>query len=190
MTRTSYSIAAAHRITGRSRTTIAKHVKTGKLSCSVDSNGQKRIEATELIRVYGDDLDFSVEEGSSIAKSKTNNSVNEASAATVQLLQERVEREQVERERERNLLMEQIDHLKEALSKSQEGQNRVALLLENQSGAAADTKRRLNEIEESLVKQQREAHERLKAGSREIERLKRALVESQKKRGLVARLFE
>ena len=45
MTTTKYSISAAHRITGKSRTTITKHLASGKLSCEEDAQGNKLIDA-------------------------------------------------------------------------------------------------------------------------------------------------
>ena len=61
--KTKYTITAAHRITGKSRTTLQKHLKKGKLSCEETDDGIKLIDASELIRVYGDACDFTREEG-------------------------------------------------------------------------------------------------------------------------------
>lgn len=50
------NISEAARIASKTRRTIYKHINQGKLSTSRDSKGNKGIELTELIRVYGDDV--------------------------------------------------------------------------------------------------------------------------------------
>ena len=48
------NISQAARQFEKDRSTIQRHIKDGKLSCEVDSNGHKRIDLAELIRVYGE----------------------------------------------------------------------------------------------------------------------------------------
>ncbi len=56
---TQYTITQAHRITGRSRTTLQRHLKKGVLSSTTDEFKNVRIDASELMRVYGaDQCDF------------------------------------------------------------------------------------------------------------------------------------
>lgn len=55
---TKYTISAASRLTGKSRPTISKHIRQGRLSCEDDGQGAKLIDAVELIRVYGDACNF------------------------------------------------------------------------------------------------------------------------------------
>jgi len=50
------NISAAARMASKTRRTIYKHIEQGKLSLSRDSKGNKGIEVSELIRVYGDDV--------------------------------------------------------------------------------------------------------------------------------------
>lgn len=52
---TSVSISEAARLTGKTRDTLHRHIKTGKLSALSDSNrqGARLIDVSELIRVYG-----------------------------------------------------------------------------------------------------------------------------------------
>jgi len=48
------SISKASRLTGKSRTTLLRHVEQGKLSKSIDSTTNRTgIDTSELIRVYG-----------------------------------------------------------------------------------------------------------------------------------------
>ena len=51
---TRYSISKAAIVAGKSRVTIQRHIKNGKLSCTVDTNGNKFIDVSELIRAYGE----------------------------------------------------------------------------------------------------------------------------------------
>ena len=55
MTKSKFNQSEAQRITGKSRTTINKHMKGGKLSFELDQEGNKVIQASELIRVYGEE---------------------------------------------------------------------------------------------------------------------------------------
>lgn len=152
---TKYSITAAHRITGKSRTTIQKHLKKGKLSYTEDEDGNKLLDASELIRVYGDDCDFSREEGASVSDAPT-----EASGGVrteLHTLNEKLNTLVEERRRERDQLQAQIDHLQETLKLAQEGSNRALLLLENRSGggewrdAFAQLEKQLEEREEKAI---------------------------------------
>lgn len=43
----------ASELTGVSRSTIQRYMKTGKLSCQQDANGKKRVDIAELERVFG-----------------------------------------------------------------------------------------------------------------------------------------
>ena len=43
---------------GKSRRTIERDIKSGKLSCASLSDGRRAIDATELLRVYGAFKDF------------------------------------------------------------------------------------------------------------------------------------
>lgn len=59
ITKTKFNQSEAARIVGRVRNTIAAHIKSGKLSAERDGDGNLEIDQSELIRVYGDDCDFS-----------------------------------------------------------------------------------------------------------------------------------
>lgn len=50
------SISESARMASKTRRTIYKHIDQGKLSTTRDSKGNKGIEVSELIRVYGDDV--------------------------------------------------------------------------------------------------------------------------------------
>lgn len=48
-----HSISEASRITGKSRSTIHRHIKIGKISKEIASDGAPVIDTSELQRVYG-----------------------------------------------------------------------------------------------------------------------------------------
>lgn len=47
------SISEAARLTGKSRATLQRHIKSGRLSVGRDETGSPLIDTAELIRVYG-----------------------------------------------------------------------------------------------------------------------------------------
>ena len=48
------SISDAARLTGKNRRTLQRHIKSGQLSATQQSDGQPGIQIVELIRVYGE----------------------------------------------------------------------------------------------------------------------------------------
>lgn len=170
MTKTNYSISAASRVTGKSRTTIAKHLKAGKLSLAESTDGAKLIDASELLRVYGDACQFD-REGGGDTKAAPINPPAETS--------ERLKQEIDERQRERSQYREQIEHLQEALQRSQEGHNRATLLLENQQAGGGGWEEAIASIERRLANQEADAkqkRDKLKASAkRQIEHYKQQL---------------
>lgn len=132
MTDTMLTISAVHRITGLARSTITNHITKGKLSVVENKDGNRRVEASELIRVYEElvEVDENGElktKTTRIDKSKTENESNHSH------LQELLDRERAERDRERNQLQETIDQLRGDLDKSQERESRASALLESQT---------------------------------------------------------
>ncbi|TWU00463.1 hypothetical protein Pla108_14140 [Botrimarina colliarenosi] len=137
---TKYSITSAHRITGKSRTTIQKHVKQGKLSYEEDDAGVKWIDASELMRVYGDECDFAREEGGTTDETGPT-AAGEGTRSELHSVRRLLDTLGEERQRERQQLQSQIDqlqsqieNLQDALKLSQEGHNRATLLLEDRTG--------------------------------------------------------
>jgi YD repeat-containing protein len=58
------NISEASKTTGKSRATLYKYIKDGRLSTVQDNDGQKKIDTSELLRVFGElvsnDTDSSV----------------------------------------------------------------------------------------------------------------------------------
>jgi hypothetical protein len=148
---TKYSITAAHRITGKSRTTIQKHLKQGRLSATEGPDGAKLIDASELIRVYGDECDFSREEGAQTPE-QHRPIAQDGAPTELHTLREKLEMLNEERRREREQLQSQIEHLQETLRLAQEGHNRATLMLESRAGGG--------DWREAFVKLKRQVEQR------------------------------
>lgn len=145
---TKYSISAANRITGKSRTTISKHLASGKLSCSEDEQGNKLIDASELMRVYGAACDFSREEGAGQSAATAVKGSEQGGQLPLSSLAAQLEKEIAERERERAHYRQQIDHLQDALKLAQEGQNKAMLLLEHRTTGGGEWQAAIKQLEE------------------------------------------
>lgn len=181
MTSTNYSISAAHRITGKSRTTIAAHMNSGKLSYTEDENGNKVIDASELIRVYGDSCDFEREDsGEDTKDTKKSAGQGNEKSERLEYLEKELEKEKKERDRERALLESQIENLQDSLKLAQEGHNRATLLLENQSGKTGAWEKSISELKDRVANQEKVL--------KQNQALRKALTEERNK-GFWKRLF-
>jgi len=167
MTSTKYSKSAAARIIGKSRATIARHIKSGKLSCEVDESNNEVLDGAELYRVYKDDCKFDREEKRGQAP-ETKRSETEAagSVAAMKAMQEQLTGQYVA----------QIDHLQLALEKAQDGQNRVTLLLEQRSTDTTAWQASLDAMSEKIANQtDKQISVLQERHDNELKKLKRAL---------------
>lgn len=167
MNKTKYSISAASRIIGKSRATVSRHASAGKLSFEIDNDGNKTIEASELIRVYGDTCDFKQEEKrGQTTETKRSESKPEDGATAIKAMQQQLIGQYVS----------QIDHLQQALSKAQDGQDRVTLLLEHRSSDNKNWQTSLDAMKENIANQTEKQIQELKESyDTDIIKLKRAL---------------
>ncbi len=194
--KTKYSLSAAARIADKSRTTIAAHIKSGKLSVTTGDDGNRSIDASELIRVYGDECDFEQATGASKPTSNTKPhpvaSGEQRAPAELHTVQQLMEREHKERDREREQLQARIDHLEDSLKRSQEGHNRATLLLEDRTSGVGDLEKSLRTLEDRIANQEeasrKERQEIKNQAKRKIDHFKRAL-ENEQKKSVWQRLF-
>lgn len=188
MTSQNFSILKASKLTGKSRTTISKHMKNGTLTFDRDATGNKVISAAELDRVYGLRNPSTKAQQQTPPNSKTLRSERKPGPNQT-ITQELLKMEREERTREREQLQSQIDNLQEALSKSQEGQNRITLLLEHQSKTDDAWQRKLSELETTISNRVEGEREKLKeAAEKQIAKVKRDL-EAERNKSLWAKLF-
>lgn len=150
MEKTEHSISSAARIVGVSRATIARHIKKGKLTATLDSENNKQIDASELVRVYGDQCKF---DGSRDQVRETLRSETELAPLlqqTKQLNDQLIAQ-----------YKSQVDDLREALSKAQDGLNRTTLLLENHTKKDSNLQEQVSRLE-VVVKAQRAESSKIK----------------------------
>ena len=180
MSKSQFTISEINRITGKSRTTITKHIKQGKLSATQNEDDQKLVEAAELIRVYGDECDF---------EKASPNAPKVVSSKPVTLgggdhLQEALEKEREERARERRHFEDQIENLQDSLKTAQEGHNRATLLLENHSSGGGALEKALDELAKRVDRQDltlQEEKELITRLKKQNVRLKKAVIAERQK---------
>ncbi len=146
------SISEAHKLTGVARSTIYRDIENGTLSVTTGARKKKTIMVSELQRVYGDIKTPKNEDKKELSSdvvivSNSSNKSGVSQTDQIAVLQERIEalKEKVsdadsiiedykqERNKGREIYQEQIDTLKDALNKAQEGQNKLTLLLDHKS---------------------------------------------------------
>lgn len=126
-----HTISEAARLVGKHRSTIQKHIREGKLSKFVDSEGNPFIDTSELLRVY-DGLVTSGEVGSSIADEDLQVSTPNSTHKIAEL-EAKLELEKVKREKAEALLRK----TEESEAGWKELADRLSLLLTDQRSAAA-----------------------------------------------------
>jgi len=97
-----HTISEAARLVGKHRSTIQKHLREGKLSKIIDSEGNPFIETSELLRVY-EDLALTVEKSSRVAADDLQQTTP-SSTPKVAELEAALELEKVRREAAETLL--------------------------------------------------------------------------------------
>lgn len=148
------SVSQAARLTGKSRETINKATKSGKLSFSRNASNHKEIDVAELERAYPlvATIDEINQEPAAVSSSQP--ASDSDASAEMAVLREKLagshrahEMLAAERDRERRQLESEIENLRQSLEKSQEQHNKSLLLITDQS---KQTKDRVGEWEESI----------------------------------------
>lgn len=160
MTKVTQVMAAE--MVGKSRITINRHIKDGTLSKDADG----KIDVSELRRVYGDNI-LTPEQVEEKKKTKTSSSDLEATPQEIEHLKKQMDLLLQERQRERELLTEQIDLLKERLEKSEEREKSYTLLLTHQSKESAEEKQRKQEQIDQDLKALKDSLKRLEQQNEE-----------------------
>src|ERR1700731_831905 len=117
-----YTVGTAARATGKSKSTISRDIDKGKISAEKKDDGSYSIDPAELHRVYP-----AVGSSNGLSEGQSNDlqspaAVNGTDALATQLqhARERVSLLEVEREREREQLLEQVEDLRGRLNRSEE----------------------------------------------------------------------
>jgi len=117
-----YTIGTAAKATGKSKSTISRDIDKGKISAVKNEDGSYSIDPAELHRVYPP---VSQSNGSSNGQSNDSQPVNFAAGTgelegELQHLRERLSSLELEREREREQLTDQIEDLRRRLDRTEE----------------------------------------------------------------------
>lgn len=166
------SITKAADMIGVTRSTFYRHVDDKGISVERDADGNPKVDVAELIRVYGDRVrpDGHSRKKDSDETGDTIQFIQDYTggrgvdiAVELEILRERIENLQKERDqskeerdRERALLTEQINMMRERLIESEQQQRRLTLLLTSDKETAdkqEDKKnQRMDVLEETLQK--------------------------------------
>lgn len=149
------SISEAAKMVGITRSTLYAHIGEKGISVIDAKTKRPKIDVSELVRVYGD----KVKPLDQIAASNALKAAegNQNLTTEVAVLRERLKTAELERERERRQLSEQIDNLQEMLKKEQEVVGKVTAQLtdqrssaEKQSSKEEEQTKRFSEIETTV----------------------------------------
>lgn len=181
------SMEQAAVVIGKSKKTIYNHKDKNKFSYDFDEDGKAVIDASELIRVYGNkpeitqrlkELQEPTNENKSVSTQgytkKIAPSVKESEIVDYKIKLARLEAE-LEKEKSIKIKVEEdLEYFKTALEKSQETAQKVTLLLEDQrskSNSSDDWKKSIQSLEEKIANQEKEAKDKAEEEAKQKEQL-------------------
>lgn len=172
------SMEQAATVIGKSKKTIYNHKDRNKFSFDTDEEGKTVIDASELLRVYGNKPDIiqrlkelqepTSENGSEITPSYTKKPANSVKESEIVDYKIKLVKLEAELEKEKALKVkveESLDYFKEALEKAQETAQKVTLLLEDQRSNKNETdnswQKSLKALEERIANQEAAVQEKV-----------------------------
>lgn len=179
----------AAKVAGVSRRSFYNHIPKKSISVTQDSDGEEKIDVSELKRVYGDERValnlkkfMDEQEGVQEREPVQNNTVQPSATSNkaeieLEVLRERLnhfEDYKQERVREREQLEERIGQLENTLQKALDNQNKTTLLLEHYTkgeGSGDDWKKSIKALEEKIANQEKEAKEKAEEEAKQKELL-------------------
>ncbi len=182
-----YSISEAARIVGITRKTFYKHIDKKGISMEKDDNRNPLVDASELIRIYGDRCHFETEERQPRPHKELgaaeNASDNTPNKDTVELA--------VLKERLSNV-EEQRNHLEKLYQQEREERQAGMRLLADQRGKQDNWERTFTEIQSQITKQESERKKELESFKEETERklrIYRRALQAERNKSFWERLF-
>lgn len=110
------SISEAARLTGKARSTLHKYIKQGKLSTTTDQNtGNKSIETSELIRVFGKISNSSTTDSDSVTHVSKLQQETPNTTQSLQIKLQLLEQENAHLKAEKELLSKNLDDIRQAM---------------------------------------------------------------------------
>ncbi len=193
------SVSQAAKLTGKSRETINKATKSGKITFTLNGSNHKEINVAELERVYP--FVKSMEEVNQKPKAvKPSQPVSETDIqAELAALREKLAGSEKtnelllsERDRERRQLESEIDNLRSSLEKAQEQHGKALLLITDQSKKSETERNNWEEplaaLKDQVANQQQEHLELKENAKKRISQLKKEL-EQERTKSFFAKLF-
>lgn len=172
------SMEQAAIVIGKSKKTIYNHKDRNKFSYDTDEEGKTVIDASELLRVYGNRPDIiqrlkelqepTNENASEITPNYTRKSTPTVKDSEIVDYKIKLVKLEAELEKEKALKMmveESLDYFKDALEKAQETAQKVTLLLEDQRSNKAETnydwQKSLKALEDRIANQESAVQEKI-----------------------------
>ncbi len=124
----------AAELAGVSRTTLYRDMKSGKVSADKSENRKSKIDVSELERVYGTLNIEATDESLASVNQVTDETELGRQPVTDELdhLRQQLQTINLEREREREQLLEQISHLKELVDKAGAERSKLTAVITDQ----------------------------------------------------------
>lgn len=138
-----YTVNQAAKIVGTTRQTIYRHIEKKPISVTLDDNDNQLIEASELIRVYGDDINFDAV-NSNTKQPVTQPKLQDVTKKTVNVTPDFETKIQVVK------LEAEVKSLKEQITAKEEHSNYVEKLLEEEK---AERKGVIKQLEDHRSKE-------------------------------------
>lgn len=161
-----YSISEAARIAGVTRKTLYKHIDKKPISTEQDENGRPVIDASELMRVYGDQCRFNHENDNkeSVSSKQVSTDVSIPDSIEMAVTRKELEMLKTQMATERDGFEEQIDYLRKKLDEAtSESRKLTALITDQSSKSEADNgwQKSLKALEDRIANQEAAVQEKI-----------------------------
>lgn len=127
----SYTLGEAAKATGKSKPTIQRAIKSGKITAIKKDDGSYSIEPSELHRVYP--VKQSNSNDSQLMKQSVTPNINTGLQVELDAMRKELESFTQERDRERELMEQQIELYRERLARADKDKDQLTALLTDQS---------------------------------------------------------
>lgn len=150
-------------IAGVTRKTLYADMNKGHLSFELTDKKKRLIQVAELERVYGKEIsDKRESQGNASIKINTSNANSNLTEGEAANLREKLENLEKERQREREQLTDQIDHLRDLLKSEQEERQKITALLTDQrtekEKRGGEQDRKLQALENTIQEMKKQNH--------------------------------
>jgi hypothetical protein len=199
---TQVNISQAAEMVGVTRATFYRHIERKGISVTKDDDGNPLVDVAELTRVYGHRVKpLDNETGKdNTPNTPLNTKVKDGSSSTdtkaleekIKFLEELRQSDKDSNQRQIKQLESQLEYMQDSLTKAQDNQSKLTLMLEHkESEGAGDWKKAMKAVEARVANQEKEnkeEKERAQKILRQNQALKKAL-EAEKNKSLWQRLF-